>query len=138
MSLSGHGPTQLVRPAFGFRAMTYYGEQVADRTAYITLFPIATAMRANLFVYRDVRDPWFQQLRAAPREALRALLPNLHKLTGDFAVTSAVDVRPADLYLTQGVRQAGVVLVGDAFATSCPAAGTGTRHGGGEDRRVLR
>ena len=24
------------------------------------------------------------------------------------------------------MRQAGVVLVGDAFATSCPAAGTGT------------
>ena len=42
------------------------------------------------------------------------------------ATTSAVDVRPADLYVTQGVRQPGVVLVGDAFATSCPAAGTGT------------
>ncbi len=114
------------RAAFGFRAMTYYGERVADRTAYITLFPIGAAMRANLFVYRDVRDRWFEELRAAPRETLLALLPNLHKLTGDFAVTSAVDVRPADLYVTQGVRQPGVVLVGDAFATSCPAAGTGT------------
>jgi 2-polyprenyl-6-methoxyphenol hydroxylase-like FAD-dependent oxidoreductase len=114
------------RAAFGFRAMTYYGERVADRTAYITLFPIDGAMRANLFVYRDVRDRWFEELRARPRETLLALLPNLHKLTGDFAVTSAVDVRPADLYVTQGVRQPGVVLVGDAFATSCPAAGTGT------------
>jgi 2-polyprenyl-6-methoxyphenol hydroxylase-like FAD-dependent oxidoreductase len=37
-----------------------------------------------------------------------------------------VKIRPADLYVTTGVRQAGVVLVGDAFSTSCPAAGTGT------------
>ena len=37
-----------------------------------------------------------------------------------------VQIRPADLYVTTGVVQAGVVLVGDAFATSCPAAGTGT------------
>jgi hypothetical protein len=30
------------------------------------------------------------------------------------------------LYVTEHHLQAGVVLVGDAFATSCPAAGTGT------------
>ena len=35
-------------------------------------------------------------------------------------------IRPADLYVTHGLSQPGVVLVGDAFATSCPAAGTGT------------
>jgi len=33
---------------------------------------------------------------------------------------------PVDLCVTTGYRQAGVVLIGDAFATSCPAAGTGT------------
>jgi hypothetical protein len=113
------------RPAFDFRAMTYYGERVADRTAYITLIPIGSATRANLFVYRDLRDPWLKQMRDAPRETLLALLPNLQTLTGDFTVTSSVDVRPADLYVTRGHRQQGVVLVGDAFATSCPAAGTG-------------
>jgi 2-polyprenyl-6-methoxyphenol hydroxylase-like FAD-dependent oxidoreductase len=37
-----------------------------------------------------------------------------------------VQIRPADLYVTTGLRRAGIVLVGDAFATSCPAAGTGT------------
>jgi hypothetical protein len=40
-------------------------------------------------------------------------------------VPGPVKIRPADLYVTRGVRQAGIVLVGDAFATSCPAAGTG-------------
>jgi 2-polyprenyl-6-methoxyphenol hydroxylase-like FAD-dependent oxidoreductase len=113
------------RPAFDFRAMTYYGECIADRTAYITLFPIGAVMRANLFVYRDIREPWFREMRTAPRDTLLALLPNLARLTGDFDVTSTVDIRPADLYVTRGYRQPGIVLVGDAFATSCPVAGTG-------------
>jgi 2-polyprenyl-6-methoxyphenol hydroxylase-like FAD-dependent oxidoreductase len=37
-----------------------------------------------------------------------------------------VKIRPADLYVSHGHRQPGIVLVGDAFATSCPAAGTGS------------
>jgi hypothetical protein len=48
-------------------------------------------------------------------------------LAGEFTVTGDVKIRPVDLCVTHGHRQAGVVLVGDAFATSCPAAGTGAR-----------
>jgi 2-polyprenyl-6-methoxyphenol hydroxylase-like FAD-dependent oxidoreductase len=93
--------------------------------AYLSLFPIGSAMRANLMVYRDLRDPWLQQLRAEPRETLLAALPGLRDIVGSFAVSGPVKIRPADLYVTRGVRQAGIVLVGDAYATSCPAAGTG-------------
>ena len=114
------------RPGFSFPALTYYGERPADRTAYITLFPIGATMRANLCVYRDMDDPWLREFRAAPRETLMALMPGLAKITGAFDVPGTVQVRPADLYVTTGVVQPGVVLVGDAFATSCPAAGTGT------------
>src|ERR1043166_2983150 len=112
-------------PRFEFPAMTYYAEQPTDRTAYITLFPIGTAMRANLCVYRDMDDPWLRAFRAAPAETLRALMPNLAAITGEFAVRGVIKIRPADLYVTTGYRQPGIVLVGDAFATSCPAAGTG-------------
>jgi 2-polyprenyl-6-methoxyphenol hydroxylase-like FAD-dependent oxidoreductase len=48
-------------------------------------------------------------------------------MTGPFEVTDFIKIRPVDLYVTEGHRQAGIVLVGDAFATSCPAAGTGAR-----------
>ncbi len=51
------------RASFPFPAMTYYGESADDRTAYITLFPIGTAMRANLCVYRDMDDPWLREFR---------------------------------------------------------------------------
>jgi hypothetical protein len=93
----------------------------------LTLFPIGTTMRANLFVYRDMQDPWLQQLRATPQATLLALMPGLRKLTGEFEVEGFIKIRPVDLYATKGHRQAGIVLVGDAFSTSCPAAGTGAR-----------
>ena len=114
------------RASFSFPALTYYGERPADRTAYITLFPIGATMRANLCVYRDMDDPWLREFRRHPRETLMALMPGLEKITGAFDVPGTVQIRPADLYVTTGCRKAGVVLVGDAFATSCPAAGTGS------------
>src|SRR5262249_42043146 len=83
-------------------------------------------MRANLCVYREMDDPWLRDFRHAPREMLMALMPRLDAITGPFDVPGQVQIRPADLYVTKGVEQAGVVLIGDAFSTSCPAAGTGT------------
>lgn len=114
------------RQRFDFPAMTYYPERSSDRMAYLSLFPIGEAMRANLMVYRPLDDPWLQRLRFAPEQTLHALMPRLRRLTGDFAISSELKIRPADLYVTEGHRQSGLVLIGDAFATSCPAAGTGT------------
>ncbi len=114
------------RAAFPFPALTYYGERPADRTAYITLFPIRDRMRANLCVYRGIDDPWLREFRANPRAMLNALMPGLMTIAGAYDVAGEVKIRPADLYVTRDVEQAGVVLIGDAFATSCPAAGTGT------------
>ncbi len=112
------------RRSFDFRALTYFPERVRDRMAYLTLFPIGSVMRANLFVYRDTHDPWLREMRQAPQAALDALLPGLRKLTGAVEATD-VKIRPVDLVVSTNYRQAGIVLVGDAFATSCPAAGTG-------------
>ena len=115
------------RPAFDFPALTYYAERTSDHAALITLFPIGAKMRANLFVYRDMQDPWLREMRTAPQETLFAMWPGLRKIMGDFTVDGPVQIRPIDLYMTEGHVQGGVVLVGDAFSTSCPAAGTGAR-----------
>jgi 2-polyprenyl-6-methoxyphenol hydroxylase-like FAD-dependent oxidoreductase len=112
---------------FPFPALTYFSESPADKMAYITLFPIGNTMRANLFGYTHLHDPWLKQLRETPRETLYGIWPGLRRLMGEFAVDGFVKIRPVDLYVTHGCRQQGVVLVGDAFATSCPAAGTGAR-----------
>src|SRR4029077_1287054 len=84
-------------------------------------------MRANMFAYRDLHDPWLKQFRDAPQDTLFAMWPGLRKLMGDFTVSGFVQIRPVDLFVTKGFRQNGVVLVGDAFSSSCPAAGTGAR-----------
>jgi 2-polyprenyl-6-methoxyphenol hydroxylase-like FAD-dependent oxidoreductase len=115
------------RPAFDFPALTYYSEQTGDNTALITFFPIGRTMRANLFVYRGMDDPWLQAFRAAPQDTLFALMPGLRQLVGDFKIDDHIKIRPVDLYATRGHLRHGVVLVGDAFSTSCPAAGTGAR-----------
>lgn len=111
---------------FEFPALTYYPERATDRIAYLSLYPIGSVMRANFFVYRDSRDPWLRTFRQAPQARLFEVMPGLRKLMPDFELASDVKVRPVDLYVTTGYRQPGVVLIGDAFATSCPAAGTGT------------
>lgn len=113
-------------PSFSFPALTYYGEHPSDRCGYITLFPIQATMRANLGVYRGMDDLWLRQFRHQPTETLRALMPGLAGIIGPYDVPGPVQIRPADLYVTDGVNKPGVVLVGDAFSTSCPVAGTGT------------
>jgi len=114
------------RSGFDFPAMTYFSERPSDRIPYLTLFPIGSRMRGNLFTYRPIDDPWLQQMRRAPAQTLKASLPRLGRITGDFEITGDIRIRPADLYVSTGHRQPGMVLVGDAFATSCPVTGTGT------------
>lgn len=113
------------RSSFQFSSLTYFAERPSDQMAYITVFPIGSKMRVNLFGYRELHDPWLKQLREAPQEALYAMWPRLRKLLGSFTVQGRVHIRPIDLYVTKGFRQNGVVLIGDAFSTSCPAAGSG-------------
>lgn len=114
------------RAAFAFPAMTYFSERTVHRTAYLTLFPIGDRMRGNLFVYRSADDPWLREMRRTPEQALDSCLPKLRRLTGDYKITGDIRIRPADLYVSSGYRQAGVVLIGDAFASPCPGSGTGT------------
>jgi 2-polyprenyl-6-methoxyphenol hydroxylase-like FAD-dependent oxidoreductase len=124
--MAGFDFTPVGRSTFDFPALTYYPERSDHRMAYLTLFPIGNVMRANLLVYRRMDDPWLRQLRQAPEQTLLAMMPGLRRIAGKFKVTGQIKIRPADLYVTEGHRQSGIVLIGDAFATSCPAAGTGT------------
>jgi 2-polyprenyl-6-methoxyphenol hydroxylase-like FAD-dependent oxidoreductase len=114
------------RRAFDFPAMTYFSERPGDLIPYVSIFPVGERMRANVFTYRDFNDPWLREFRLAPAKTLDASLPRFKALAGEFAVTSEVKIRPADLYVNSGYRRAGMVLVGDAFASTCPVTGTGT------------
>lgn len=113
--------------SFPFRAFTHYSEDPALRTAYITMFPIGTRMRANFFVYRNLDDPWLRKFRDNPETELKAVLPSFERFAGPFRIVGPVKMRPIDLCVTENYVQPGVVLIGDAFSTACPSAGTGAR-----------
>jgi 2-polyprenyl-6-methoxyphenol hydroxylase-like FAD-dependent oxidoreductase len=110
---------------FPFPSLTYYGDRPADGIDYVTIFPTRDGLRANLFAFLDHRDPWVKQLRTSPTETLAATLPGLARLAGPLEVTSKVQNWIMDIGVARNVRQAGAVLIGDAYQTSCPAAGTG-------------
>jgi 2-polyprenyl-6-methoxyphenol hydroxylase-like FAD-dependent oxidoreductase len=114
------------RGSFPFPAMTYFQERARARVPYLTLFPIGDRMRANLFAYRAVDDPWLRAVRRTPVEALDSVLPGFRRIAGDYAVSGEIKVRPADLVVNNGYQQPGLVLVGDAFRTTCPVTGTGS------------
>lgn len=119
--------------SFGFdvnttdrRILVYYGEQAGDGMDYLTVFPIGDTMRGNLFCYLDPSHPWVRSFKLDPKAALLGVMPSLEQTIGPFAIVGKVQVRPISIQRANTVgRQPGVVLIGDAFQTSCPAAGTG-------------
>ncbi|MGT2468515.1 FAD-dependent monooxygenase [Mesorhizobium atlanticum] len=110
---------------FGLQSLTFYAKRVADRIAFLTIFRIGERLRANMFIYRTVADPWVRAFRENPQKMLQDLMPEIAARCGNFAVASEVEVRQVSLTTTRGHRRDGVVFIGDAFATTCPAQGDG-------------
>ncbi len=80
-----------------FDALTYFGEDPVHRVAYLTLFPLPSGPRANLFVYRALNDPWLKRLRDNPAAAIAESMPGLARFTGPLRVKGALKIRPVDL-----------------------------------------
>jgi 2-polyprenyl-6-methoxyphenol hydroxylase-like FAD-dependent oxidoreductase len=120
----------LARPAsaYPFESLTYYGTGPGTRLAYLTLFPVGARMRANVFTYRAAGEAWTRSFRAAPAEGLAGLAPEIAGICGDFATTGPVELRSVDLLGVDGHVRDGVVLIGDAFLTTCPAPGVGIQR----------
>ncbi len=111
--------------SFAHQALTYYGEGTSDGIDYLSLFPAGGTTRANLFVFREPDDPFVKAVRERPRDALVRNLPGLVETFGDFEVTDRVSSWLTDITVAENCKRDGAVLIGDAYQTSCPAAGTG-------------
>lgn len=110
---------------FRSSVLVTYGERQRDVTDYLTIFAVGNKLRANLFSYHDRRDPWVRRFTQQPREVLRETMPHLQQTLHGFRLASPVQMRINDLRAVNGHCRHGLVLIGDAFQTSCPAAGTG-------------
>lgn len=112
---------------FEFDSLTYWPEKQSEKLAYFTIFKSGDVFRVNTFGYWDKTDPIMQGFVKAPEQTLAKLMPNLEGMIGKFKVISHMRVRPVDLYQNYPSKTCdGVVFIGDAYATSCPGAGTGT------------
>lgn len=109
--------------SFRHAALTYHG--ASDGIDHLNLFPVPGTTRANLFAFRNPRDPWVKLLREHPKDALTATFPSLVESFGDFEIVGQVESWLTDITIAENCRQDGVVLIGDAYQTSCPATGAG-------------
>lgn len=118
-----------IKPAFGgqfaYSFVVYQRERIRDRIDYFAAFTMNGTTRVNLFTYRDYRDPWTKALMADPDSVLKQTLPGLESVIGPFRATGPAVARPVDLYTSENYRNAGVVMIGDAFQSACPATGMG-------------
>jgi 2-polyprenyl-6-methoxyphenol hydroxylase-like FAD-dependent oxidoreductase len=110
---------------FAFDSISYYSDDVALRYDFLTLFPIGAVMRANLFSYRQAKEPWVKALAETPERALANLAPGLLAMTMPFRVVSKIEMRSIDLYRVENPARPGIVLAGDAYQSVCPATGYG-------------
>lgn len=110
---------------FDFDALTYYSFSPSSRIDYLTLFKFRETMRANLFTFRSASDPWVREFIQNPDRMLRRHLPKLSRLIGEYRVTSDVESGKVDLYKVNEPSLAGVVMIGDALQSACPAMGMG-------------
>lgn len=117
----------LTPPVDGFRfpSLTAYGERQGDRVDYISLFPIGADMRANLFLFSDIEDRRLKAIEERGMSALFELLPGLRRWIGDCGWVGDFASFPVELCKYENVVRPGLVVIGDAFRTSCPAVGTG-------------
>jgi 2-polyprenyl-6-methoxyphenol hydroxylase-like FAD-dependent oxidoreductase len=110
---------------FGFDSITYYSVSPKRGIDYLTLFLMGKTMRANLFAFPEVNDPWVRDFIHNPTEGLQKCFPKLQQIIGKFEVTSKVENALIDLYRTEGGPPPGVALIGDACENVCPSTGMG-------------
>jgi 2-polyprenyl-6-methoxyphenol hydroxylase-like FAD-dependent oxidoreductase len=101
------------------------GERLGDGVGYASFFALGSNVRLNLFLYDAPTSDRVARFRSDPVAELIRALPSLaDKLDGARPI-GPVQVRVTDLYAVERPARDGVVLVGDARRTSCPASGTG-------------
>ena len=115
--------------AFGFDSLIHRSETLGDGVGYASLFRIGAGdnalMRVNLFLYDDPKSERVKAFRLSPLAELFRIMPGLRAKLMLAQVSGPVELRVTDLYSVTADNLPGVVLIGDARRTSCPASGTG-------------
>jgi 2-polyprenyl-6-methoxyphenol hydroxylase-like FAD-dependent oxidoreductase len=110
---------------FDFDGLVHHGEKPGDGAGFASLFRLGDVMRVNLFLYDSPKSARVQALRHDPLNGLLRLMPGLRGKLSQAHLSGEAEIRVTDLYAVDDSNLDGVVLIGDARRTSCPASGTG-------------
>lgn len=110
---------------FSFDSMTYHASESRSGLDYLTLFKVPNAMRGNLFTYWKPNNERIRSFSSKPKETLLESMAGLVQVLGDFEIEPKVERFSIDLYVAENLQTPGVVFIGDAFQSVCPATGTG-------------
>jgi 2-polyprenyl-6-methoxyphenol hydroxylase-like FAD-dependent oxidoreductase len=116
---------ELERMPEGCDSLTYYAERISTRLDYLTLFPIGARWRANLFSYLDPKSAEARAILRTPTESMARSFPRLERLVGRLEAHDRVEAQKIDLYQLSEPPRDGLVAIGDACQSVCPATGTG-------------
>lgn len=105
--------------------LVHFGERAGDRVGYASFFPLESATRVNLFTFHDPADPWVLQARRTPLAALEAFAPGLKSRLAGAREDGAAEIRVTHLQRLIRPERPGLVVIGDAFQTSCPSTAFG-------------
>jgi 2-polyprenyl-6-methoxyphenol hydroxylase-like FAD-dependent oxidoreductase len=92
---------------------------------YVSIFPMPGETRVNLFSYKPMNDAWTRRMAQDPLNALAEVSPRAAQALQGASLVRRCEIRGTDLYVTEGHKRPGVVLIGDSFHAPCPASGTG-------------
>jgi 2-polyprenyl-6-methoxyphenol hydroxylase-like FAD-dependent oxidoreductase len=115
----------LDKSPFSFDSITYYSVTPKLGIDYLTLFPTGNTMRANLFAFPAINDPWVRKFIQNPTEGVQKCFPGLQRVIGNMEITSKVENALIHLYRTEAEPPPGVAVIGDAGENVCPSTGMG-------------
>ncbi len=93
--------------------------------SYVSFIPMDDELRLNIFTFDPDDAGFLPALKADPIKVLSHAMPNIAAKLHEAVVTRPFEIRIVDLKRMKSPAQDGVVVIGDAFATVCPASGTG-------------
>ena len=108
-----------------FDSLTYHASEMRSGVDYVTLFKVPNAMRGNLFTYWKPNSEHIRSFSSKPKDTILHWMAGLRQVLGDFEIEPKIDRFSIDLYVAENLQCPGVVFIGDAFQSVCPATGTG-------------
>ena len=93
--------------------------------SYVSFIPMDDELRLNIFTFDPDDTGFLRALKADPIKVLSRAMPRIATKLQGAVIIRPLEIRIIDLKRMKSPAQDGVVVIGDAFATVCPASGTG-------------